>query len=816
MTKPKQYSDELAGQEDFYAAYLPQVDKNLTMDSVQSHNNDGQIGDVLLEFKKNIDDLNKVLFQSIKYLSALRIKGIPVPRNILLISLNDGMAYHFDANNYFAAIERVYIGGASVANSGRFVAQSPETKFDYIGNQVDQADMIALLKDAARRSHNGQEEWVAVNIDSTDILGWATTYCRHKKGARKADFLGDKGIVGEIRQPQLLAGMILPYTGPDNNEFAYIMDQLNSDMEQKNLGAYYTPALYADKSHDLVYDAIRRFQSSGNSDYIILDRCAGTGNLELSLNDNVPDDIQDKDILSHTIVNTFEYYEYKVLMARLGDKVRHIIPPTTTFTDGTVAGSNALSEQFLNNQLLKRYIDNPDCTVIIYENPPFAETTSIERQRRGVGAQSGAWKKEQVVTNSKADLKGARSNDMSNVFIWSAFEYYVRQSTDSVVIFSPMKYWKYNDWMHRKFIRGFAFNRQRFHANRASNNACILWSAEPDDVLNKIELAVFDIDVGANKVSADDDSLVDLQRMTTVRRVNKKFSESYYEEVLEPGDIVQTKEKPYPSNPQAIWSAFNGKEAKDKSLRVSAKYNPDIIGYLTAQAATFENDASMTHLERNTQYNGNGFHLRRDTYLYKLPLFAAGWWKTYGADWWDIGNVYRSGDGKEKYEAAISSGKLTHWLHQVLFYTGLDTYNKIRSLHGSDGRWYYNELSLHNNKGTVDDPNNKSVSETLASKELGHFLQHLDAEESTLYKLWLKILAEALATRKYDARLNYGVYQISDELNTYHEVVQPNGKAVKVFDYPELNGDLKTMRTLVTNYYHSHIQPTLFEYEFLK
>ncbi|WP_341493697.1 hypothetical protein [Mesomycoplasma ovipneumoniae] len=56
-----------------------------------------------------------------------------------------------------------------------------------------------------------------------------------------------------------------------------------------------------------------------DNDYIILDRCAGTGNLEKWLTDEE---------LSHVIVSTYEYYEYKVLVELLGDKVRHIIPPT--------------------------------------------------------------------------------------------------------------------------------------------------------------------------------------------------------------------------------------------------------------------------------------------------------------------------------------------------------------------------------------------------------------------------------------------------------------------------------------------------------
>ena len=45
---------------------------------------------------------------------------------------------------------------------------------------------------------------------------------------------------------------------------------------KKNLGAFYTHKLYAEKSLELVRAAIARVPT-GN-DYIILDRCAGTGN----------------------------------------------------------------------------------------------------------------------------------------------------------------------------------------------------------------------------------------------------------------------------------------------------------------------------------------------------------------------------------------------------------------------------------------------------------------------------------------------------------------------------------------------------------
>lgn len=821
MAELPKHDYELAEQEDFYKQYLPLVSKELDPVDVQVHSTDGLIGDLLLEFKPSIKDLNAVLFQAIKYLSHFRLNGQAVPSNVLLISYDDGTAYYYKADSYLADIEKVYTRAASKDVTGQFVAGDPTFVWHYGDNSVDENAMLQLMKGAYKRNQNGNQQWVAVHIDSDDIIGWATTYYKENKGARKADFLGDSNIIGEIREPRKLKGRILPYTGKDNAAFQYIMDKLNDYVERADLGAFYTPMPYATKSNELVYDAIRRFQQSENDDYIILDRCAGTGNLEATLNDNVPNDIVDKDVLSHVIVNTYEFFEYKVLKQRLGDQVRNIIPPVANFTDGTVEGSDALSQEFIENPIIKQYVDNPKCTVIIYENPPFAETTSIEHQKRHSGKSSSKkWKYNFVTMQAKQELKGARSNDMSNVFIWSAFHYYLRQSTDSAIIFSPLKYWKLGeDWFDFKAGKAFAFNRKYFHAVRQMVNGCVLWFNElanpTDNGGDAFNLVAYDI-VDAEAPNYDTGELNVIDKNVFAKRIHSNFSQSYYDETIEPNDVLQQKEKPYPLHPNAIWSAFNGLEGRDKNIRVAAKYNSDIIGYLTAQASTFENDSSMTHLVRNTLYNGNGFHLRSNNYLSKLPMFAAGWWKAYRPNWWDIGVYYRSGDGKVAFDRDVKAGKLDHWLNQVLFYTCLENYNKIRSLEGSDGRWYYNELSLDNNKGQVHDPLDKSQPETLASQQLSDFLDNLNDDEAKMYQLWQRILKEAKVTKNYDERLNYGIYQINDELNTSHKETNSRGKATTVYDYPQLNGDLNTMRGLIKDYYHKYVMPNLFKYEFIK
>lgn len=400
----KKYTLELDGQLDFYQTYLPRIDKTLTLDEILTDNTDGVLNGNLLEFKLNINDVNSVLFQAIKYLSAMRVKGKSIPANIVLISLNTAKVYLFNSKDYLLFIEKIYNFGASKENSG-FQGGKPISTFN-LENQLDQEELIVVLK---------SKNYTKINLDENCIVGWGERFYRENPLAKKADFIGEENgkvkIIGEIRKPNKLKQFIKPYTGEDNVKFRYLMDKLNDNLMQKNLGAFYTPKLYAEKSLELVREAIKRVPE-GN-DYVIIDRCAGTGNLEQYLTDEE---------LSHTIVSTVEYYEYKVLFELLGDKVRHIIPPTEssdTFNAGLVRGADALAEEYVNSSLIKRYIDNPNCTIILFENPPYAETTSIEHQKKKVGKSSSVWKNSFVVQEMKQDskIKGNASGDLGNAFI---------------------------------------------------------------------------------------------------------------------------------------------------------------------------------------------------------------------------------------------------------------------------------------------------------------------------------------------------------------------------------------------------------------
>ena len=762
----KKYNVELEGQIEFYEQYLKIVNPELKYEDIFRNNTDGILNGNILEFKLNITDLNACLFQTIKYLSAMRIKGEPIPANILLISLNTATIYLYHSEEYLNQIEKVYVGAASKNNVG-FFASDYISKLKYVEKEEDEFYLTRLLK---------ENNYTKINIDENCIVGRAEKYYRENPQARKSDFIGDNtgkvNIIGEIREPNKFKDYIYPYAGKDNVRFQYLMDKLNDTLQKKNLGAFYTPEAYVDKSIELVREAINRVPQ-GN-DYIILDRCAGTGNLEKRLT---------KEELSHCIVSTIEYYEYKVLLELLGSKVRYIIPPTEkedTFNMGLVRGADALSEEYINNPVIKQYIDDPDCTVILFENPPYAETTSLEHQRTKRSAHSSAWKNSFVVTEMKKEVKGATSNDLGNAFIWSAFKYYLRQPTDSYIVYSPVKYWKAQHLINKEFIKGFAFNRRHFHTNIDACIMCALWS-NVDKNITSIRITGYDI-LNDNKLS--------LPVELSVNRVFNFFSAKYY-----------NKESFADATYDGILIGLNGLEADNGvKRRIKPLYSKDMLGYLVADSVGFDNPDAKSSLLVAGRYNGNGCYIRKDDYLSKLPMFCASRYITYNRGWTERARIMKSADGADRFFADVKSGKLDQFLLKCLVFTCFEMQNHMRSFQGTDNRFYRNELCLDTTNG-----------ETLTSRDLKNLKEN--AKEKELFDIWKTIFKWAQKTDNYNEKLTYGVYQIFAELNTFSQDEETGENKP---DYPELNGALKTLKQKVKEYYNSEIVPVLFEYQFLK
>lgn len=766
------FNTEKDGQLDFFRTFLPRVNPSLGIDEIIADGNDGVINGNLLEFKTRLDDLNAALSQSIKYLSARRLKGKPVPANIVIISLEESTAYIYSSTLYLHAIEKVYSGPLSKNNAG-FTAGKFRERLDY-SKQPDAERLVGILK---------SDEYTRIHIDENCIVGWAEEYYRLRPGARKEHFIGDSSgkhrVTGEIRQPKLFERYILPYKGRTNVRFDYLMDCLNDFLQKKDLGAFFTPEPYAAKARELLRAAIARVPE-GNS-YVIIDRCAGTGNLERGLSDEE---------LAHCIVSTKEYYEYKVLQELIGSKVMHIIPPIEvddTFDAGNVRGADALTEEYVKNPIICRYLEDPACTVILFENPPYAETTSMEHQKLGAAKKSSAgWKSSWVVGEMRKAVKGSRSvkgaavNDMANAFIWSGFEYYLRQPTDSYVLFSPIKYWKAQGLVNKKLLGGFCGDRHHFHALKHTCVAVTLWSNE-EDSLNKFELEGFDI---------ADGGLVAVGKLP-MRRVSSTYSELYFDK----------REIPAESR-VGILCGLNGLEKLGANTQYNKPaYGRDILGYLAVYSSGFDNPDAHSSLLVGGRYDGHGFYLRRDNFLEKLPMFAASRYISYNGSWTERGRVMKSADGAERFFSDLNLGKLEQWLLKTLIFTCMEYQNHMRSFKGSDGRLYRNELCLDATNGPT------AASEALSKLEKG------EKEEALLFA-WDRVLEEAKTTKNYNASLAYGLYQIGEELNTSHPAEDNEKK--KVYDYPALNGAIKTLKKLNKEYYLQEIVPTLFKYEFLK
>lgn len=199
------------------------------------------------------------------------------------------------------------------------------------------------------------------------------------------------------------------------------------------------------------------------------------------------------------------------------------------------------------------------------------------------------------------------------------------------------------------------------------------------------------------------------------------------------------------------------------------------------------------------EYDGHGFYLRSDSYLDKLPMFCASRYITYNRKWTERARIMKSGDGAERFDADVASGKIDQWLRKCLLFTCVEMQNHMRTFAGSDGRFYRNELSMDTTNGP-----------TLASEDLKSLVNGV-AEERIIDQ-WSVLLDAAKQTDEYDQSLTYGVYQIFAEIDTSYK----DEEGDTVWNNIEVHSALQTLKVLVRDYYNEEIVPMLFEYEFLK
>lgn len=550
------------------------------------------------------------------------------------------------------------------------------------------------------------------------------------------------------------------------------MDCLNPGLLQREQGAFYTPVPYVRKMHEMLFDAIAEIPE--NMDYVIIDRCAGTGNLQ----EGLPDEI-----LKHCILSTIEYNEYAILNYKYGDKCLVVIPNTDALNfDIIPANCNMMNE--VVNDYIREKVEDENCAIILMENPPFSEAGSGGTQN--TGKKENLWKKSFVITQMKAEgtYKGAVLNDLSNLFIWSGFKYYLRKPHDSYILYSPTKYWRNQQLVNKKFCGGFLCDRRGFHASQASAVGCIWWKNIDDDTTERLCLPPYDI-VG--------DNIIQIANDVILQKAYHNLSEAYDNRTF-PDD-----------EDTSILCEANGLEFDDngRKKRVRPIWNKNIIAYLKADS--FAIDRKHVILTTAGYFKGDGFYLRSDNFIEKLPLFVA---SVFPYDKWYKTDVY-----SKSYDGQGIHLQDKNFLKQCLIYTALTPKNKCRSLLGSDGRFYRNELCFHKK-------------DTLAWTYLQKFISDghtLTGKEEKLLKRWDEVLRHTEETVEYaditkNENARIGLWQIMEEVNIKENTgkIDRKGNPILRYKYIMLNTAIKVLDNSIKEYYNSVITPLLFKYQLIK
>ena len=710
----------------------------------------------------------------------MRNLGKKIPAQILLVSLNNEKAYLFKSEDFLQDIEAQYSWGGASKNNKDFSTPIKPANIDYKNNL--QAIIEILKVDDFIRIHVDKYNIVWLSKAYYDITNDGSIEMKIEKKYHKLEF------VSELVDPVFLN--IFPYASnkeavyeKSKSEFPGLIDCLNDKFLQKELGAFYTPDPYVKKATELLRTAISQIPVW--HDYIILDRCAGTWQLENFLTEEE---------LSHCVLSTYETWEWNVLYNKFIDKVRLVIPPEASAENSLVDGGNALSRHFILweqtsvepltesykdcIQKLNDYVKDPKCNIIIFENPPYRDSIAENIKNNN-------WK----VVNSfvygeliKLWSDQALHRDISNLFIWSAWKYYLKKEGDFLLLYSPIKYWKSLNLVNKKFIDWYGFNRKYFHASD-SFISCILWK-NIDENNKYIELKAFDI---------EDEEIRDIEKNIIIKKVYNRLNE-------------YNDRRAFEDDENWICCESNWMESF-KKIKKKPLYNENIIAYLVAiwwwvEAKHINLTRCIYHTALEQSF---WFYLRADNFIDKLPLFCA---KLYPQENWYEKDIYFT--TADKGDDYLQDKSL---LKSCLIFTCLSQKNKCLSFIWSDKRFYKNELCLW--QGTLSD------------KRLEDFT--LNHSDESILTLWFSILEDAKKTWNYKKDFTYWLYQIIQELNTYRyqeksytkeqlkalELWKIEKKQVSI-EYVELNTKIDDMKKLLKEYYRMQIQDKLFEYELLK
>ncbi len=435
------YKTELEGMQDFY--------EELGITPDYECNTDGRVEGTLVEFKPNTHEIPHSQFK--KYLKSYNAIAKLIPRYSLFININY-QEFVFMENSTNSKNELIL----KIITKGKW--------------KVPQ-DLLKFLD---------KKEYIKGWIEEYSLIKYSDNYFTQFPSATKDDF------IKEIGNPKVLNIKSYQWNKTGDME-RDLLDCIGSKALKKRLGAFFTPKEYVKISTEYVRNAIKRVPKG--YDYIILDLCAGTGNLQRDFT---------KEELSHCILNTLVYAEWTTLKGLYDDRVRCIIPHTKDYKDpdGLLSDGDALTEEF--DKIITKIIEDErkkaggKLKVIGLENPPY-HTPQAEGIRGKKSIKQSSWVKEQMKKSN--DVKGQAMVELANQFIYSMMNY-----ADEYIIYAPIKYWKSQHLFDGKFNEGYLCNRRHFHTTSDASISLISWTIDKKNNNKKNNYLNMESDLGKRKI----------------------------------------------------------------------------------------------------------------------------------------------------------------------------------------------------------------------------------------------------------------------------------------------------------------------------
>lgn len=98
---------------------------------------------------------------------------------------------------------------------------------------------------------------------------------------------------------------------------------------------------------------------------------------------------------------------------------------------------------------VKQYVNNPKCNIIMLENPPYSDEQA-DYIKKGKSRDNNNFVRTQYMLDRNGDKSSFK--DLSNLFIWSSWKYYLTKPDDQYILYSPVKYWKSLGLSNKKYM----------------------------------------------------------------------------------------------------------------------------------------------------------------------------------------------------------------------------------------------------------------------------------------------------------------------------------------------------------------------------